>query len=86
MILLLHIAIALTSIAVAAYGLFSPSKTKLHASYCFIAATIATGAYLVVMAPAHMLEVCTVGLLYTGIMIIATVAVRRKITAAAERA
>jgi hypothetical protein len=85
MILLLHIAIALASVAFAAYGFFFPSKAKLRVSYGLIAATLTTGTYLVVTAPAHMLEACTAGLLYTSIMVVATVAVRKKMITAAER-
>lgn len=86
MILLLHIIIALTSVLFAGYGFMAPSKTKLGITYGLIAATFASGTYLVVMAPAHMVEACTSGLFYTLIMVVATLAVRRKIsTLAAEK-
>jgi hypothetical protein len=85
MILLLHIAIALTSVAFAAYGFFFPSKARLYAAYGLIGATLMTGTYLVVMAPAHMLEACMAGLFYTAIMVVTTAVARKKIITA-ERA
>ncbi len=86
MILFFHVTIALMSVAFAAYGFFLPSKTKLRISYSLIAATLASGTYLVYTAPAHMLQACVAGLFYTGVMIAATVAVRRKLITAVERA
>lgn len=82
MILLLHIAIAVASLLLAAYSLFSPSRAKLFLNYGMIAATLGTGGYLIVMSPAHMTQGCAVGLFYTLIMIAASVALRRKIAQA----
>jgi hypothetical protein len=74
MILLLHIAIALSSIACTTLLLISPSKNKLIVSYVLVAATLASGIYLTVVNPAQMLRTCMAGLAYaslvtTGIMI-----------------
>jgi len=80
MILLLHIIIALISILFAGYGFMAPSKTKLHITYGLIAATFVSGTYLVIVSPAHMVEACTSGLFYTLVMVVATIAVRRKIS------
>lgn len=81
MILALHIVIAVFSLVFAAYGFFSPSKTKLTINYILIALTLTTGSYLVVLAPAHMTEGCMIGLFYTLVMVVATVAARRKLQA-----
>ena len=81
MILVLHIVIAVVSVLFAAYGFLMPSKIKLRVTYVLIGATLASGTYLVVMAPAHMVQACTAGLFYTAIMIVATIAVRRRIIA-----
>lgn len=77
--LLLHIAAACSSIAVATWALFSPSKTKLKFGYSLTAGTVATGTYLIVAAPTHMLEVCTVGLVYLAAVGTALVAARHKL-------
>lgn len=84
MILLLHIGVALLSMAVAGYVFLSPSRTKLYTSYALMAATLATGLYLVATAPAHMLEVCTVGVGYLAVTASATVVARQKLKLAAE--
>lgn len=86
MILLVHILIAVSSVAFAAYGFFFPSTIRLRISYGLIAATLISGTYLVWTAPAHMVQACTAGLFYTGIMIAATLAVRRKLITATEHA
>ncbi len=64
MILLAHIVIALASIGLATNTWFRPSRTKLRANYGLIAATVASGTYLLVSKPSHMLETCTLGLAY----------------------
>lgn len=66
--LLLHIAIALLSIIYTAYVYFAPSRAKLRGSYAFVALTIATGTWLVIANPAHMVQSCITGLLYLGIV------------------
>jgi hypothetical protein len=64
MIILLHVLIALGSIAHATYTFFRPSQAKLYVSYGLIVATIGSGTVLVIGASGHMLESCTMGLLY----------------------
>lgn len=68
MILLLHIAIALSSIAHTTLLLLSPSKNKLIVSYVLVAATLASGVYLTVANPAQMLRTCMVGLAYASVV------------------
>lgn len=79
MIIFLHIIIALTSIAVASYVFFRPSRRALLASYGLIGLTIASGTYLVVSAPAHMIEACTMGLVYLSIVSVGTFVARAKL-------
>ena len=79
MIVLLHVAIALLSVLYTAYVLMSPSQTKLSVSYGLVGMTIASGTYLTVMAPAHMVEACMAGLFYTVVMLVSIVAARRKL-------
>lgn len=68
MILLLHIAIALSSVAYTTYLYISPSDTKFKVSYGFVAATLASGTYLVVSTGGHLLRSCITGLVYLGIV------------------
>ena len=79
MILLLHIGVAVLSLAFAGLAFIIPSQTKLHISYGLVGLTFVTGTYLVVQAPAHMAEACVMGLFYTSLIIVATVFTRRKL-------
>ena len=67
--------------ALATYALFAPSAAKLYANYSLIGLTVGTGTYLVVSKPAHMLETCTMGLLYLSFTLAATFVTRRKLAA-----
>jgi hypothetical protein len=64
--LVAHIVIALTSIVFTAYLYFSPSRTKLRASYALVALTIGSGTWLIIANPAHMVQACLTGLVYLG--------------------
>ncbi len=64
MIVLLHVLIALSSIAFTTYLYFRPSKHKFYASYGLIAATLASGSYLVISTHSPMLSSCMTGLAY----------------------
>ena len=83
MILLLHIGVALLSVAFAGYTFIVPSKTKLHISYWLVGGTLASGAYLVVTAPAHMLQACIAGIFYTAILLMMTLLTQHKLNRAA---
>ena len=74
-----HVIIALTSIAIASYSFFRPTSSVIKTSYAFIGLTLASGFYLVVEAPAHMIEACSVGVLYLAIVATGTVAARVKL-------
>ncbi len=82
MILLFHILIALASILYTAFVFVSPAKRGLTWSYGLIAATIATGTYLVVLRPAMLTQACTTGLVYLGIELVGIFAVRGKLARA----
>lgn len=84
MILLLHIGIAVLSMLVAGIAFLAPTRLKIRTSYILMALTLATGTYLVVVAPAHMVQACTVGVLYLAITASATVLARRKLSVVTE--
>lgn len=73
MIILLHVIIALTSLAIAGFAFFKPTTKKLVTSYGFIGATVATGSYLIMTTPSHLLQSCMTGLVYLTVVTIATV-------------
>ncbi len=75
MLILIHVIIALASVAVASLGIAKPSVKNLKANYGLIAATVASGTYLLVTTPGHMLEACIMGLAYTIAVSILTVGV-----------
>jgi len=81
MIVLLHVLIALSSIAHATYTFFRPSQTKLAVSYGLIAATIASGTMLIIGAQGHMLESCAMGLLYSAGVSVLTVKAHTRLAA-----
>lgn len=88
MIILIHVVIAFTSIIIASLALLSPSLKKLFVSYGFILGTVATGTYLLVSYPSHILQSCMVGLTYVTIISFMTIAahvrLHRRIMAAAQ--
>jgi hypothetical protein len=74
MIILIHVIIALTSIIIASVAFFNPTLKKLIVSYGFILGTVATGTYLLISVPSHILQSCMTGLGYLTIVSIATIA------------
>lgn len=84
MILILHIGVALLSMAWAGYTFISPSQIKLFVSYGLMAATLGTGIYLVIGSPSHMVQACLMGVGYLAITASATLVARRKLKLATE--
>jgi hypothetical protein len=79
MILITHIIIALSGLALTTYAYFRPSTAHLRLAYAAVGLTFATGFYLVAMAPAHMLTACIEGLVYLGIASVGIVAAKAKL-------
>ena len=78
MIVLLHVLIALGSIAFTTYLYFRPSKGRFYASYGLIGATLASGTYLVISTHAPLLSACMTGLLYLGVVLAGIAAAHQK--------
>lgn len=78
MILTLHIIIALAGLLVTGLTWVSPTKAKLQSSAGLLAATLASGTYLVVATGASLVHSCVMGLIYTGIVTVGIVAAQRK--------
>ncbi|HSX34298.1 MAG TPA: hypothetical protein VLF62_01495 [Candidatus Saccharimonadales bacterium] len=81
MMVILHVIIALVSVGYATMLLVSPAKASFGAHYALISLTVASGTYLIVGSPAHMLETCTMGLLYLGFVAVATKVAYTKLAA-----
>lgn len=79
MIVLLHVIIALSSMAYTTLMYVAPSKNKLKISYGLIGLTLASGTYLVVSTHAQMLSSCMTGLIYLGIVSAGILAARHKL-------
>ena len=79
MILLTHILIAISSIIYTTLLVIRPSQTKLRTSYILIAATLASGTYLTVLNPVHMLQTCTTGLVYIVVVSAGVFIARRQL-------
>jgi hypothetical protein len=85
MLLLAHVLTALSSIAWTTYLLFRPSSVRLHVSQVLIAATLVSGTALTISQPAHILQACISGLVYSAGSCIAVIIANRKIKTAQLR-
>jgi len=79
MLLPFHIAIALSSVIFTGYMYFSPSKNKLKVSYYLVGATVATGTWLIIANPVHMVQSCMTGLAFIGASLFGIVLARYKL-------
>ncbi len=84
-VLITHIVIALAGLAEATYLLVRPSRRKLMGTYVLLAATIASGTYLVIQRHAPVLSSCLSGLLYTGVVLTATLSAQYRLVKARAR-
>jgi hypothetical protein len=78
-IVLIHVIIAVTSMALSSFTFFKPSVQKLMVSYGLIVGTVASGTYLLVTTPSHILQSCMMGLFYLTVVSIVTIATHVKI-------
>jgi hypothetical protein len=79
MLLILHLVSAFGSMLYTAYLYFFPSAAKLKISYGLVAATFATGFGLVFTKPAHIVEVCVMGLVYLSVVSVGIVSAKYKL-------
>lgn len=85
MILLIHIASAITSLAVAGWLYFRPSNAKLQATYGLTGAMLLTGFYLIASEPAHMVQSCITGISFLAAISYGIVAGRNKLVQIATK-
>ena len=67
-----HIIVAMSGIAIAVVSLVSMSPRAISASYMLTGATIATGTGLIILKPDSLLKSCLTGLLYIVVILILT--------------
>jgi len=79
MILIFHIAIAIATVVYATYLFFNPSESKFKMAYLLLGTTIASGTYLIITKPAHMVQTCIEGLIYVGLVSTALIFAARKL-------
>lgn len=79
MIIVVHVLLAVSSIASASLAFVAPSRAKLRTSYCLVAATLLSGTYLAIAQGTHMLASCMMGLVYVGFVTTAIVVAQRKL-------
>lgn len=80
MIILLHVAFALSSLVFTTYLYYSPSRAKLRASYALVAGTLLSGTYLIATTPTHILSTCESGLFYLGAVSVGIAFSRNKLS------
>jgi len=73
-IVLIHVIIALVSVAIASFTFFKPSIKRLVASYGFILATVASGTFLILTTSGSILRSCMTGLFYVTVVSVITIA------------
>ena len=80
MIVLIHVLIALVSLAVTAAVCFWPSLRLLRVSGLLIAATLGSGTYLVVSMHAALLSACVSGLAFLAVSLAGAVYARHRLS------
>lgn len=77
--ILLHILIALSSLATTTSLAIWPSARKMKLSMVLIGLTLATGTYLVISLHTSMLRACATGLIYLAIALTGVVVGQRRL-------
>lgn len=84
MLLIIHISIALSSIAFAGYTYIKPSQKKFYGSYASAAATLITGTALIILTGSPILKTCLTGIAYVSIVLGTTFAAQNKLRKSEE--
>lgn len=81
MVLILHILIALSSVAFSTVSIFAPTNKKIKINYAFLAATWISGFFLVFQSNVSFGHLCLSGILYTGVVTMNIYLAKRKLAA-----
>jgi len=82
MFVVLHVAVALSSVAYALYLYIAPTQIKLYTAAVLVMLTLASGTYLVITSHSRLLPACSTGLVYLGIVSAQLLFARRKLARA----
>lgn len=81
---ILHILLALSSLALASYNFYKPSNGKMDTSYGLAIATLLSGVALILINNASVLRTCLTGIAFFGIVSILNELARHRLAAAEE--
>ena len=76
--LMVHIIVALASVAYTTLLFFAPSPNKFKATYGLVAATLASGTILVMSTQANLVHACITGLIYIGAVTVAIIFAKQR--------
>lgn len=79
MLILLHVILALSALAVAIAASFSPADNKLKASYGLAFGTLSSGVLLIVVNHASVLRTCMTGIFFFAVVTVLNETTRRKL-------
>jgi hypothetical protein len=79
--LFLHIGVALSGLLVTTIAYFRPSVGLLRTAYVLAGLTLASGTYLMVLSPSHLMQACITGLVYFAFVTFGIVSARKKLAA-----
>ncbi|MEI6477771.1 MAG: hypothetical protein WCO52_02190 [bacterium] len=77
--ILLHVLIALASVAYTTYLFFFPTQKGLQLAQALVGLTLISGTYLVIIMPAHMVQSCLTGLAYIGFVAVGLVLAKHRL-------
>jgi hypothetical protein len=81
MIVLLHVVVALISMATISAAFVRTSQLLLSLSYMFFGGTVVSGAYLLWIGPHSIIQACVSGLAYMAVASTGIIMTRRKLLA-----
>ncbi|HUC20922.1 MAG TPA: hypothetical protein VMR98_05535 [Candidatus Polarisedimenticolaceae bacterium] len=85
MILLIHISAALASLGYTTYLWIAPTPAKFKVSYGLVGLTLLSGTFLVASHPVHLVQACSSGLVYTGMIAVGIAAAHGRLARAKNR-
>ena len=85
MLMVIHIVLALSALAVSTAANFSPSNDKLRTSYGLAVGTLASGVSLIFVNHANVLRTCLTGIVFFGVVSILNELARKHLATQRER-
>lgn len=67
MLLIIHILIAISSLALTSWMVIRPSSTKISAAYALAGLTLLSGTLLAISSPGYLVQACVSGLIYNAL-------------------